>query len=78
MVVLAPLPGQVIDPEALVRFLVPRMAHFMVPRYVRIVDSLPKTPTAKVQKSALRETGLTEDTWDREAHGLKLRREVLS
>ena len=50
-----------------------RMAHFMVPRYVRIVDALPKTPTAKVQKNLLREQGLTVDTWDRERAGLQVR-----
>ena len=77
MVVVAPIPGKVIDPENLTTFLVPRMAHFMVPRYVRIVDVLPKTPTTKIQKAGLRETGITEDTWDREAHGLRLRRESL-
>jgi len=54
-------------------FLIPRMAHFMVPRYIRIMDELPKTPTTKVQKAGLRETGVTADTWDREASGIRLR-----
>jgi crotonobetaine/carnitine-CoA ligase len=44
------------------------MARFMVPRYVRFVDALPKTPTEKVQKFRLREEGITSDTWDRECH----------
>jgi crotonobetaine/carnitine-CoA ligase len=77
MVVLAAKPGQSVDPVALIEFLVPRMAHFMVPRYIRIVDELPKTPTTKVRKASLRETGITNDTWDREAHGIRLRREKL-
>jgi carnitine-CoA ligase len=65
MVVVAPKPGHVIDPAGLIGFLVPRMAGFMVPRYVRVVEQLPKTLTAKVQKSELREEGVTADTWDR-------------
>jgi carnitine-CoA ligase len=43
-----------------------------VPRYIRVVDELPKTQTAKVEKHLLRAAGLTPDTWDREAAGLKL------
>ena len=78
MVVLAGKPGKTVDPAELIEFLAPRMAHFMVPRYIRIVDVLPKTPTTKVQKAGLREIGVTEDTWDREAHGIKLVREKLT
>jgi crotonobetaine/carnitine-CoA ligase len=50
----------------------------MVPRYVRIVASLPKTPTAKIKKHELRETGLPLGTWDREAHGIHVKRQKLS
>jgi crotonobetaine/carnitine-CoA ligase len=78
MVVVAPAPGQEIDPRALFDFLEPRMAHFMLPRYIRIMDGLPKTPTQKIQKNLLRDDGITKDTWDREAHGIKVRRERLS
>lgn len=46
------------------------MAKFMVPRYVRFVPSLPKTPTEKVQKYLLRDQGVTADTWDREKAGM--------
>ena len=54
------------------------MAHFMVPRYVRVVPELPKTPTQKVQKHLLRTEGVTADTWDREAAGIEVKRERLS
>ena len=73
MVVVAPVQGQTIDPPELLEFLRARMAHFMVPRYVRVVDELPKTPTAKVQKNLLREQGVTADTWDRERAGIRVR-----
>ncbi|NBY27279.1 MAG: hypothetical protein EBQ71_09270 [Betaproteobacteria bacterium] len=77
MVVVAPKPGVAIDPAELLHFLIPRMAHFMVPRYVRIVASLPKTPTNKIQKAELRKEGITADTWDRDAAGIVVKRERL-
>jgi hypothetical protein len=48
------------------------MAIFMVPRYLRLVQELPKTPTQKVQKLVLRSEGVTEDTFDRVTAGLQL------
>ncbi|MBU1377085.1 MAG: AMP-binding protein [Alphaproteobacteria bacterium] len=78
MVCIAPKPGVTVDPKALIEFLIPRMAHFMVPRYVRVAAELPKTPTNKIQKVELRKEGVTADTWDREAAGMRLRREKLS
>jgi carnitine-CoA ligase len=78
MVVAAAKPGHRVDPAELTRFLLLRMARFMVPRYVRIVEALPKTPTAKVEKARLRSEGITPDTWDREAAGMKVGREKLS
>ena len=62
------------DPRELAEFLIPRMPHYMVPRYFRSASSLPRTPTNKVRKVALREAGLGEDCWDREAAGLQLKR----
>jgi crotonobetaine/carnitine-CoA ligase len=73
LVAVAPTPGATIDPEALVRFLIPRMPHFMVPRYVRVLESLPKTPTNKIRKVELRQQGVTADCWDRAAHGIEVR-----
>ena len=53
------------------------MAHFMLPRYIRIIDELPKTPTQKVQKHLLKADGITADTWDREAAGIVVKREKI-
>ena len=75
MIVVAPVEGREIDCERLFRFLEPRMAHFMLPRYIRIVDELPKTPTQKVQKVRLKGDGVTATTWDREVAGITVRRE---
>jgi crotonobetaine/carnitine-CoA ligase len=77
MIVVAAVPGRSIDVLALANFLMKRMPYFMVPRYIRIVAELPKTPSAKVLKANLRNEGVTSDTWDREAAGLRVRRESL-
>ncbi len=67
-------PGAALDPAELIEHLVPRMPYFTVPRYVEILEELPKTPTQKVQKAVLRARGLTAGTWDREAHGITVGR----
>ncbi len=69
--------GKSVTMEDLIAFLEPRMAHFMVPRYIRVLDDLPKTPTQKVEKYLIRNAGVTDETWDREAVGIKIRREKL-
>lgn len=65
LAVLSPVDGRTIDPPAVIAFLEPRLPRFMIPRYIRLVDDLPKTPTAKVEKHVLREIGLTPGSWDR-------------
>ncbi|WP_018657449.1 AMP-binding protein [Actinomadura flavalba] len=75
LAVAAPVEGATIDPAELLRFLIPRMAHFMVPRYVRVVPELPHTPTNKVEKHRLRAEGVTPGTVDREALGVRVRRD---
>lgn len=74
MCVVALVEGASLDPAELLEFLRPRLAHFMLPRYVRVVPELPKTPTQKVQKHLLRREGVTADTWDREAAGIRVAR----
>ncbi len=65
LAVLAAVEGRSIDPAAIIAHLEPRLARFMIPRYIRVVDDLPKTPTSKVEKHVLRGVGLTDDCWDR-------------
>ena len=73
MLVLTCNAGCTLDPRELLAFLAPRMAHYMLPRYVRVVDAMPKTPTAKIEKHRLRREGVTPDSWDREVHGVTVR-----
>ena len=77
LAIVAPATGAAVDPLELLEFLKPRLAHFMLPRYVRIMTDLPRTPTQKVEKYVLRQQGLTPDTWDREKAGVKIRREKI-
>jgi crotonobetaine/carnitine-CoA ligase len=78
LAVVAPVEGRQVDPVALLDYLRPRMAHYMIPRYVRVLPELPKTPTQKVQKHLLRADGVTSDTWDRERAGVVVRRERIA
>lgn len=77
MITVAPVDGAQLDEANLMAFLGDRMAYFMIPRYVRVLDELPKTASSKVMKVVLREQGVTEDTWDREDHDIKFKREKL-
>jgi crotonobetaine/carnitine-CoA ligase len=74
MLCLALKPGHRLSSEELIAFCEDRMAYFMVPRYVRFMEELPKNVVLRVEKYKLREEGLTPDTWDRETTGYKLKR----
>ena len=66
--------GDAPDPVELTHWLAKEMPYFMVPRYIRFVSELPKTPTERVQKNKLRDEGITPDTFDRDAAGIKISR----
>lgn len=53
------------DPDAVWAHCDQRLPKFAVPRFIRFVDQLPKTPSERVQKAQLRTTGITADTFDR-------------
>jgi crotonobetaine/carnitine-CoA ligase len=68
--------GCSVSAEDLVRFANQNMAHFMVPRFVHFIDTLPKTASEKIEKYKLK-TWAEQNRgalWDREAVGLKLER----
>lgn len=60
-------PKQRLSHEELITYCEQHLPRFAVPRYIEFVESLPKTPTSKVQKNLLRQQGVTSTTWDREA-----------
>ena len=77
LVVIVAQPEMTLDPVDLIEFLRPRMPHYMVPRFIRFADDLPKTPTQKVQKHVLRGDGIPSDTFDREKSGIQIKREMI-
>jgi carnitine-CoA ligase len=74
MIVAIPTAEGAPDPGEYVQWMAERMPYFMVPTFIRFVDSLPKTPTERVQKVKLRDEGITADTFDREKAGIKIKR----
>jgi carnitine-CoA ligase len=58
-----------LTPRELANFLEPKMPAFAVPRYIRFMDHLPKTPTERVRKVELREEGVVSGTYDRGMEG---------
>lgn len=66
MIVVVPREGVQIDPAAIRQHCADRLAAFMVPRYVLVRESLPKTATQRVQKFELRKAG-SDGAWDHEA-----------
>ncbi|TYL88025.1 ATP-dependent acyl-CoA ligase [Bradyrhizobium cytisi] len=67
-------PGQSLDPVDVIRHCEGQIAYFAIPRYVRILSQMPLTENGKIKKGVLRDAGVTADTWDREAAGVKVRR----
>jgi crotonobetaine/carnitine-CoA ligase len=57
--------GSAPDLRELLDWCTERMPYFAVPRYLRVMEALPKTPTERVRKVELREAGITPDTFDR-------------
>ena len=55
-----------VDPAEILAWCAGRIPAFAVPRFVRVVDALPKTPSEKVRKAALRADGIPPGTYDRE------------
>lgn len=67
-------PGKTLQAVELAEYINDNAPYFFVPRYIQFVDSLPYTPTNKVQKFLLRERGVTPDTWDARGAGFKAQR----
>lgn len=58
--------GRTISEIEIVQWCQARMPYFAVPRYIAFRDSLPKTPSDRVEKFKLKKEGVTNDCWDRE------------
>ena len=52
--------GAAVDPEELREYCGGRIAHYKIPRYVKVVEEFPMTITGKVQKFRMREKAVEE------------------
>jgi crotonobetaine/carnitine-CoA ligase len=71
MAALVPRAGVQLEPAEVISFCISRLPYFAVPRYLDLLDTLPRTENGKVQKYRLRERGLSASTWDRGDRGRK-------
>jgi fatty-acyl-CoA synthase len=53
-------PGSELTAEQVREFCAGKIAHYKIPRYVRVTESFPMTVTGKVQKFKMRETSIAE------------------
>jgi crotonobetaine/carnitine-CoA ligase len=74
LVVVTLRPHASFDYVELLDFCSARMPYFCVPRYLEVLDELPKNVIGRVRKDLLRSRGLGDRAWDREAHGYVLTR----
>ena len=76
MVSVVPREGLQLTEAEVVAHCADNMAYFMVPRYVELVDALPKTMTEKVEKYKLkaRAEQRLDQVWDREKAGIVIKR----
>ena len=72
MVVVIRVEGAAVSEEQLLAHAAQRLPYYAVPRFVAFVDELPRTPTGKIQKVALRRSDL--ERWDREEAGFVVAR----
>lgn len=68
--------GATLTEAEVVALAVAELPYFMVPRFVMFLDQLPRTDTFKIAKYKLRDRAVAEreQLWDREAHGIVVRR----
>jgi crotonobetaine/carnitine-CoA ligase len=67
MAALVARPGAVLDVAAVWSFCEGRLPYFAVPRYLDVVQGLPRTENGKVQKYKLREQGVSSTARDRQS-----------
>jgi crotonobetaine/carnitine-CoA ligase len=66
--------GAEVDAERLFAYLKEHLPYYAVPRYVEVIEALPRNAVGRVMKHVLREREFTDATWDFEALGLVVAR----
>ena len=67
-------PDASITEEELCSWCIDKVPYFAVPRYIEFRADLPRNPVGRVLKYQLRDEGVTDATWDREASGFTFER----
>ena len=68
--------GHEFEPGELIRFCEEQIAYFKVPRYLEVIEAMPRSASKnEIERFRLRERGIG-DAWDREAAGYSVRRNV--
>jgi crotonobetaine/carnitine-CoA ligase len=63
MIAVVPRAGERIDPAELADFAADRLPRYAAPRYIEVLDDLPRSDTGKVAKYLLRNRGISATTW---------------
>jgi crotonobetaine/carnitine-CoA ligase len=67
-------PGAALTPEELCLWSANELPYFAIPRYIEIVDDMPRSAVGRVLKRDLKLAGITTATWDRAAANLSIER----
>jgi crotonobetaine/carnitine-CoA ligase len=67
-------PGRELAPADLARFVNDNAPYYFVPRYIEIVDELPRNAQFKTDKVDLRSRPIAADAWDRDQAGFEVTR----
>src|SRR5262249_15629029 len=69
------IPGESVEPEELFDVFRDNLPYYALPRYVEVLDALPRNAVNRVMKHVLRERPLGESVWDFEELGLRVSKE---
>jgi crotonobetaine/carnitine-CoA ligase len=58
--------GQSLDHAAFIGYCERKLPRYAVPRYVEVLERLPRNQTGRVVKGELKDRGITPETWDRQ------------
>jgi crotonobetaine/carnitine-CoA ligase len=67
-------PDTAFDPRHFLDFCVAGLPYYAVPRFIEIMDELPRSPVGRIQKFQLKARGVTPETFDRETIGYHVSR----
>lgn len=70
---IVPSDAYAVEYETVLSYLAQHLPHYMVPRYLVFMESLPRTATGKLQRGAMRAKLPDLSLWDRKANNVSLR-----